>query len=129
MPSPRQGTEASRLQARPAPPTESIAPGTHRLGLGAERDGFLYVPPSYRSAVAAPLLILLHGAGQSSAEWQHAPLEAVFSEHRVVTLVPDSHDATWDLVMGGFGPDVAFIDRALRFTYARCNIDPKNGSA
>jgi phospholipase/carboxylesterase len=118
-------TDPSRLDARPTPTTETIAPGTHRLRLGAERDGFLYVPPSYRPAVAAPLLVLLHGAGQSSAEWQRTSLDAVFAAHNVIALVPDSRDATWDIVMGGFGPDVAFIDRALRFTYARCNINPK----
>jgi phospholipase/carboxylesterase len=121
----RRTSEPSRLEARPAPPTESIAPGIHRLEFGSERDGFLYVPPSYRANVASPMLVLLHGAGQSSTEWSRLPLDTLLGAHNVVAIVPDSRDATWDLGMGGFGPDVRFIDRALRYTYARCNIDSK----
>ena len=117
-------SDPSRLTARPSPPTRSITPGTFPLGLGADRDGFLYVPPSYRPSVPAPLMILLHGAGRSSSEWSTAPLDTMFGAQGIVVLGPDSRGPTWDLGLGGFGPDVAFIDRALRSTYERCNIDP-----
>jgi phospholipase/carboxylesterase len=39
-------------------------------------------------------------------------------------LVPESRASTWDVILSGFGPDVAFIDRALQFTFDRCRIDP-----
>jgi len=42
----------------------------------------------------------------------------------MVLLIPDSRGNTWDVMLSGFGPDVAFIDRALRFTFDRCRIDP-----
>jgi phospholipase/carboxylesterase len=31
---------------------------------------------------------------------------------------------TWDVVLGGFGADVARIDRALRRVFRRCSVDP-----
>jgi phospholipase/carboxylesterase len=36
---------------------------------------------------------------------------------------PDSRDATWDGIRGGFGPDVTFIDRALARVFERVPID------
>src|SRR5207248_3191075 len=118
--------QPSRLEARPTPPTTTTSPGTYPLKLGdvGDRDGFLYVPPGYRHAVPAPLVILLHGAGQSSFEWSKAPLESLFGSQGVVALVPDSRGTSWDIARGGYGPDVRFLDRALGATYARCNIDP-----
>ena len=95
----------------------------HALGLDPVRDGFLYVPPGYSQYVAAPLLVLLHGAGRSSADWiPGAPLLA--DAKGIVILAPDSAGRTWDRVMGSFGPDVRFIDAALALTFTKCNIDP-----
>jgi len=31
---------------------------------------------------------------------------------------------TWDYVLGGYGPDVAFVDRALERVFSRFRIDP-----
>jgi phospholipase/carboxylesterase len=42
----------------------------------------------------------------------------------MVLLMPDSRGGTWDLLVGGFGPDVEFIERALRYTFDRCRIAP-----
>ena len=36
--------EDGRLTARPRPATISAEPGEHKLGLGAARDGLIYVP-------------------------------------------------------------------------------------
>jgi len=41
----------------------------------------------------------------------------------MVFLAPDSRSPTWDLVLDDFGPDVEFLDRALRYTFERCGID------
>ena len=112
----------SRLTARPAAPTTMPPPLASRLGLGASRDGLLYVPASYTPRMAAPLLVALHGAGGSGASWRSLPERA--ERHGLIVLAPDSRAVTWDLVLGGFGPDVAFLDRALRYTFQRCRIDP-----
>lgn len=89
------------------------------------RDGFLYVPPTYRADTPAPLLVLLHGAGHSSTEWSTAPLPALMDSAGIVVTGPDSRGSTWDRTYGDFGPDVRFIDSALAATFRRCNIDPK----
>jgi len=40
-------------------------------------------------------------------------------------MAPDSRGRTWDRALGAFGPDVGFIDSALRFTFERCAVDPE----
>jgi predicted esterase len=41
-------------------------------------------------------------------------------------LVPDSRQQTWDVLLGGYGPDVTFIDRALAQTFSRYAVDPRH---
>jgi poly(3-hydroxybutyrate) depolymerase len=54
-----------RLLARPGKPARVEPPeaGTSVLGMRRGRDGLLHVPLSVRPEVAAPLLIMLDGAG------------------------------------------------------------------
>ena len=40
-----------------------------------------------------------------------------------VILAPDSRGSTWDVILGGYGPDVEFIDRALEHVFARVEVD------
>jgi predicted esterase len=114
---------AGRLSARPTPPTESGPPGLQPLGLEAPRDGLVYVPAGYRPDQPAPLVLMLHGAG-GSAERGLAPLRDLADEAGLILLAVDSRLKSWDLVIGRFGPDVAFIDRALAWTFARYAVDP-----
>lgn len=39
-------------------------------------------------------------------------------------LARDSRGVTWDMVLGGFGPDVAFIDKALDRVFQSYAVDP-----
>ncbi|HWT24671.1 MAG TPA: alpha/beta hydrolase-fold protein, partial [Solirubrobacteraceae bacterium] len=39
-------------------------------------------------------------------------------------LAPDSRGRTWDVIEGGFGPDVATLDEALAAIYAEWPVDP-----
>ena len=96
--------------------------GLNPLGLGASRDGLLYVPESYSADRAAPLFVALHGAGGSGSNWQSYPARA--DERGMILLLPDSRFSTWDLILGGFGPDVEFLNSALEHTFERCRIDP-----
>ncbi len=111
-----------RLTARPGSPSESPTLGRSPLGLEGGRDGFLYVPQRYTPETPAPLFVALHGAGGVGGNW--ASYEARAEAHGFILLAPDSRGSTWDLFQGGFGPDVMFLDRALRNTFARCRIDP-----
>ena len=122
------GTPVSdgHLLARPGTPTGSITAGLHELGLESSGpDGFIWVPASYDPAVPAPLIVLLHGAGQTSAEWSEAPLETLFGSYGAIVVGPDSRSRTWDLVQRGlFYDDVEFIDRALAKVFSLAAIDP-----
>jgi len=111
-----------RLTARPGEPTIEPIAGLSALGIGATRDGFLYVPQSYDPAVPAPLFVALHGAGQSSDLWLNYIARA--ESRGIVLLVPESRGITWDLISGVLGPDVRFLDLALEHTFARCRIEP-----
>ncbi len=51
------------------------------------------------------------------------PLLSVADDTGVILLVPDSRGETWDVLVGGYGPDVAFIDDALTSAFARCRVD------
>ena len=82
------------------------------LGLGAARDGVLYVPDTAERG--APVLMFLHGAGGSGRAHLRAVLAAA-DRYGSVLVAPDSrHPATWDLIAEGrVGPDPAFVDRVL----------------
>ena len=119
-----------RLLARPMRPagTGTGLPGLHRLGLADARDGLLYVPSGYRPEHPAPLVVMLHGAGGNA---QHGlnPFIGLADEAGVMLLAPDSRGQTWDVILGGYGPDVAFIDRALAQTFSRYAVDPTHVAA
>ena len=53
----------SVLRVRPHQPTTTVQPGEHALDFGGDRDGLLIVPEQYRPDKAAPLAVMLHGAG------------------------------------------------------------------
>jgi len=113
-----------RLTARPAAGTLSaeFAPGTTRpLKLDRARDAVLQIPAKPTGAPLA-LLVMLHGAG-GSGEGVLRRVAAAAEDAGVAVLAPDSRDATWDGIRGGFGPDVTFLDRALARVFERVPID------
>jgi phospholipase/carboxylesterase len=117
------GPEEARLLARPGQPTETAAPGLHPLGLDRDRDAVLLVPAGYRADQPAPFVLSLHGAGGNAASGLY-PLGDLADEAGLILLSPASRQQTWDVIRGGYGPDVAFIDRALAAAFARCAVDP-----
>jgi phospholipase/carboxylesterase len=50
-------------------------------------------------------------------------LTSLADDTGAVLLAPDSRATTWDAIGGGFGPDVEFIDRALRWVFERCDVN------
>jgi predicted esterase len=100
----------------------SSARGEQRLGLDSRRDGVLFVP-STADPDRVPLLLLLHGAG-GSGEGVLRWIREAAEESAVAVLAPDSRDSTWDAVHALFGPDVAFIDRALARAFETLAVDP-----
>ena len=80
------------------------------------------MPKSYTPGRPAPLVVLLHGAGANGADILGA-VQADAEAAGAIVLAPDSRGSTWDVLRGGFGPDVRFVDEALRQTFARYSID------
>jgi phospholipase/carboxylesterase len=115
--------DGGRLLARPAPPDAKAPPaGLRQLGLGTGRDGLLYVPAGYESTENAPLALMLHGAGGDARSGISHFLDLA-DEAGLVLLAPESRGRTWDVLVGGFGPDAQFIDRALERTFERLAVD------
>jgi phospholipase/carboxylesterase len=104
------------------PASDQSGPGRYALKLGDDRDGFVYVPRDYTAGTPTPLLVMLHGAGNTSLSVQYAlPLA---DEFKVLILAPDSRDErTWDGVLRSWGPDVDFLSAAVGQTLSRYNID------
>jgi phospholipase/carboxylesterase len=117
------GSDA-RLKARPGKPTKKAETGIHDLGLAKGRDGVLGVPQGYNLAKPVPLIIFLHGALGRFKEYDL--LCDFAAEYGIAVAQPDSRTAsTWDLVLGGFGPDIVFLDRVLEHIFERVAVDPK----
>lgn len=112
-----------RLTARPIRPSATIRSGLYPLGLGAGRDGLVYVPPGYDPVRPVPLLVMLHGKGGGGRISES--IVALADEFRVAVLAPDSRGVTWDIIHGTAGPDVSFIDSALARTFAWCAVDAR----
>ncbi len=126
--SPEDAAEA-RLLSRPSPShgrshgKDEIKPGLHELNLERRRDGVLYIPAGYRADHPAPLVVLLHGAGGSAGPALD-PFRPLADDAGLILLAVDSRRQTWDVIQGGYGPDVEFLDRALDVTFAACAVDP-----
>jgi phospholipase/carboxylesterase len=70
-----------------------------------------------------PLLVLLHGA--SSTARNILPIAAREAErHGILVLAPQSRGYSWDVILGGFGPDVAALDELLAQVFDRFPVDP-----
>jgi predicted esterase len=113
-----------RLKARPRGGVNTSAKGGP-LGLDSlarGRDAILRLPPNAGSA-PLPLLLFLHGAG-GSGEGVLRRISAAADASGVAVLAPDSRDATWDAIRDDFGPDVAYIDRALARVFETVSVDP-----
>jgi phospholipase/carboxylesterase len=111
-----------RLHVPSSAPLRAAIPGLQPLKLGGSRDGLLYVPTTYVPGQAIPLVILLHGAGGSAANWFGSYADRAEAA-QVVLLAPDSRGSTWDAIHGRIGDDVKFINRALELVADEVKID------
>ncbi len=100
------------------------ATGAQPIGLDSGRDGVIYLPPGLTGP--APLFVLLHGAtGSAAGITGRTGAFALADELKMVILAPDSRERTWDAIRGQFGPDVAFLDKALAKVFETVPIDRK----
>ena len=116
-----EGYARGRLKARP-----SGAGGEAPVGLRAlEGGGYLYVPAGYGAGRHAPLVLLLHGAGEDARDGL-ALLRGQADGAGLFLLSLSSRGPTWDLILGRgrYGHDVAAIDEALGQTFSSYAVDP-----
>ncbi|GAB3315885.1 serine esterase [Geodermatophilus aquaeductus] len=100
-----------RLDARPGPQPAGppLPPGTTTLDLGGP-EALVAVPAG--GGEPRPLLVFCHGAG-GTAHQSLAAVGEVALARGVAVLATSSAAATWDLLTGGLGRDVAVLDAAL----------------
>jgi len=100
----------------------SFTAGLGRLEVDGGAGGLVYVPAGVGPELPTPLVLLLHGAGATA---QHGLdlLIGQADDAGLVLVAPSSQGETWDLLLGGYGPDVAWIDRALAEVFLRLPVD------
>lgn len=131
-----RGADLGRLTARPigdvktaegSQPPAGSRPNARALGLDSARDAILQLPANATGA-PLPLVVLFHGAG-GSGERLLQRFGSAGDTAGVAVLAPDSRGSTWDAIRGGFGRDVAFVDRALEQVFKTVAIDPARVAA
>ncbi|VVD67537.1 alpha/beta hydrolase [Pandoraea commovens] len=123
---PSAPASASASLPSPASPSdplpEPFAPGRHPLGLSETRDAVLYVPADLPTDKPVPLFVMFHGAG-GFPEKVLPFIEPHADQHKFLVLAPHSTFPTWDIVIGGNGPDLERLQAALRSVATRYRID------
>jgi predicted esterase len=110
------------LHAKPAAASLTLKTGTSRLN----DKTFVYVPRSV--AGPAPVVLLLHGAGQRADDFlKQFTKEA--DKTGAILVVPQAASGSWTLKPDGaggadFGADPAAIDAALSALFAKAPVDP-----
>ena len=108
-------------------PTDPVAaplpPGRHAIGFAEGREAVLVVPEGLDPAGPVPLLVMFHGAGGEAnkvlphfVRWARA--------RGFLLLAPQSMFPTWDIVIGGHGPDLERLDAALQQVAMHFRLDP-----
>jgi phospholipase/carboxylesterase len=120
------GAAQGRLTARPGPPpapTAGATVGLRPLGLDRARDAYLHVPARHDPRRPTPLVVAFHGAGGEGRQMLEI-LTSLADAGGFLLLAPDSRGPTWDVILDDYGPDVAFIDRAMGLVFAEHAVDP-----
>jgi phospholipase/carboxylesterase len=122
------GALTGRLSFRPggAPIAEPLPPGRHELAFDDDgREAVLVVPDGLPGDAPLPLLVMFHGAGgEANRVLPHFVRHA--RARGFLLLAPQSMFPTWDIVVGGHGPDLQRLDGALAMVASRFRIDPQH---
>ncbi len=109
--------------------SDPLPPGLHsleaKIGVAGERDTMLYVPEGLEPGKPAKLLVMFHGAG-GSAQKVFPDFQAQADKHKFLLMLPQSTYPTWDLTVGGNGPDLEKLERALAEVNSHFTIDPSH---
>lgn len=119
------GHHFGRLSARPRESTSqeavalaATASAERPVELGRLRQALLHVPAPAAAERPAPLVVALHGAGGRAARML-AELRPMADRYGFLLLAPQSRRQSWDVIAGGYGPDVELLDDALEQVFRR----------
>lgn len=119
-----------RLTARYKTPTSTITPGLQVQRITPEGRPFgVFVPNNYDPSQKWPVAVLLHGLG-GSGEGMAVEYSEAANAAGLIIVAPNSYFLTWDLLYSSqqtgsaqFGPDRAFIDNMLKWTFDHLAVD------
>ena len=111
-----------RLSAKILSNVKTTVSGKISISAGGKRDAILLVPAKAANS-AVPLLVFLHGAGQSAARMLEY-LGSVPDQTGVAVLAANSIDYTWDAVHNAFGADVESLNSLLGQVFQKLLVDP-----
>jgi phospholipase/carboxylesterase len=112
----------NRIVARPSPQAGPAPTGPQPLAPDMLRDGYVYVPHTYRHTCPSAVAVILHGSG-GHAHHGMDTLQNLAEEFGLILVAPVSTDYTWDVVFSRFGPDVIAVNRALEQVFSRYAVD------
>lgn len=105
-----------RVTARPRQaPSTPLNAGIHTIPVPESRAALLYIPRAHEHSLL-PLVVSLHGAGGESFHGIDI-LRSQADRHGFAILAPASRFGSWDVIAGGYGPDVMALDHSLAFTF------------
>jgi len=104
------------------PDTDDGPAGTGRI-THEEHLAWIVTPAAIVPGRAHALVVVLHGAGRQD-ELIVRGLQAERERREAIFVVPRSAGMTWDLITGGPGADLAFLDGILHSVHRRYRIDP-----
>ena len=112
------------LTARPPADAPSAMPEGAPWATEPDEPGapILYVPDDLPPGPVA-LVVLFHGAG-SNPKQALPVIRAEANRRKFIVLAPKSRKTTWDVLTGGFGPDIEALDAMLAVLFERYPIDP-----
>jgi predicted esterase len=120
----RQAWLLGEMSVRPADPTQpAYPPGLEWLDVADAPAPAVFVPATL-PAGAVPVLVMLHGASSNPLRSLPA-LQDEAERRQFVVVAPKSVSVTWDVIHGGFGPDVAALDRVLAAVFDHVPADPR----
>ena len=120
----RSGHGTGRLEFRPAPPVRSVGRSGQLTmqGTASAPPAEVYVPRELTAGRPARLVLTLHGAGGRPRRAMHW-LRPYADQENLLLVAPKASQPTWDAIAGGFGPDVANIDRLVHQVAGNYPID------
>jgi poly(3-hydroxybutyrate) depolymerase len=112
------------MVSRPGAATQAPYPaGLDWLDLDDAPAPAVFVPSTLPTG-SVPVMVLLHGA--TSNPLQALPIVQDEAERRqFVVVAPKSVGVTWDVIHGGFGPDVTALDAVLTAVFDHIPADPR----